>query len=124
MVKEAKSKLWRRDGTLRNWVDRTGLGIPVEEEEGIMVLGSPMGSEEFIRKEIRRRIDKIEELTEKLAWLEDSHMEFVLLRNCLALPKMMYVLRTCGPPTLCRRMDLVRHYHQGCLQQNRGKASD
>ena len=55
------------------------------------MLGSP----------VVRKIKKIEELTEKLADLEDSHMEFVLLRSTLSLPKLVYILRTVDPTSLC-----------------------
>ena len=34
---------------------------------------------------------------DKLSSLEDPHSEYVLLRNCLALPKMSYLIRTVNP---------------------------
>ena len=36
---------------------------------------------------------KVEKITEKLPLLRDPHCEFVLLRSCLALPKVMFLLR-------------------------------
>ena len=34
------------------------------------------------------------EITQLLPYIEDPHIEFVLLRSCLALPKLMFSLRT------------------------------
>ena len=71
-----------------------GGGIPRVGNQGIIVLGSPVGTTEFERRIIMERIDKVEELMERLASLEDSHMELTLLQATLSLPKLLYVLRT------------------------------
>ena len=84
-----------------------GGGIPRVRDQGIIVLGSPVGTTEFERKIIMERIDKVEELTERLASLEDSHMELTLLRATLSLPKLLYVLRTVNPN---RHISLWEHY--------------
>lgn len=62
---------------------------------------------DYERRKIQERIQKVEELTERLAWLEDSHTEFVLLRATLSLPKLIYVLRTVNPNPHSR---LWEHY--------------
>ena len=38
-------------------------------------------------------MQKIREITGLLPRIEDPHCEFVLLRSCLALPKVMFLLR-------------------------------
>ena len=102
---DPKSRIWSKDMQLAE--EPIGMGIPVERDEGIVVLGSPVGSVDFERRKIEERIRKVEELTERLAWLEDSHTEFVLLRATLALPKLIYVLRTVDPNPHSR---LWEHY--------------
>ena len=72
----------------------TAYGIVWVEEEGIVLLGAPIGSKEFVEKEVRRKVEKVREVTELLPLLQDPHMEFVLLRCCLSLPKFSFVLRT------------------------------
>ena len=67
------------------------------EEEGIILLGCPIGSPEFVRMGILDRISKVELATDKLPLLRDAQVEYVLLRSCLSLPKMMYTLRTSDP---------------------------
>ena len=74
-----------------------GFYSPLKRDQGIVVLGSPVGTEEYEGRKIKERMDKVEELTERLAWLEDSHTELVLLRATLSLQKLIYVLRTVNP---------------------------
>ena len=38
-------------------------------------------------------IEKVRLITELLRHLKDPHSEFVLLRSCLSLPKVMFLLR-------------------------------
>ena len=64
------------------------------EEEGIVLLGAPIGSKGYVEKEVRRKVEKVREVTELLPLLQDPHTEFVLLRSCLSLPKLSFVLRT------------------------------
>ena len=64
------------------------------EEEGIKLLGAPIGSADFITRFISKRVDKIKSITAELPSLHQPHLEFVLLRSCLALPKISYLLRT------------------------------
>ena len=71
--------------------------IPRVWDQGIIVLGSLVRTMEFERRIIMERIDKVEEMTERLASLEDSHMELTLLRATLSLPKLLYILRTVNP---------------------------
>ena len=63
------------------------------KEEGVVLLGSPLGSAEFEAKHIRLKVDKIKDTTALLPLLEDPHTEFVFLRSCLALPKISFLLR-------------------------------
>jgi hypothetical protein len=41
-----------------------------------------------------RRVEKVRRITSLLSLLEDPQTEFCLLRSCLALPKLMFSLRT------------------------------
>ena len=72
-------------------------GIPRVTESGIILLGSPIGDRAFTRKAIELKVEKIHDITFRLPLLEDAQTEFALLRSCLSLPKMMYVLRTVDP---------------------------
>lgn len=39
-------------------------------------------------------MERVREITNLLPYIEDPHTEFVLLRSCLALPKVMFSLWT------------------------------
>ena len=64
------------------------------QEEGVILLGTPLGSEEFVGREVEKKVEKVKNITELLPQLKDPHTEFVLLRSCLALPKLSFLLRT------------------------------
>ena len=80
--------------------DPLGRGIPQVLEEGIVVLGAPIGSRAFVQQRLRRRVDKVRDITALLPDIKDPHTEFVILRSCLSLPKIMFSLRTVDTSTL------------------------
>ena len=61
--------------------------------DGIVVLGAPVGYNAFVKKNLESRVEKVRGAVEKLPLLQDPHTEFVLLRSCLSLPKIMFMLR-------------------------------
>ena len=75
--------------------DPLGKGVPkVPAGDGITVLGAPVGYENFAREGLTDKVEKVQKVTEMLPLLKDPHLEFVLLRSCLSLPKLMFLLRT------------------------------
>jgi hypothetical protein len=85
-------------------------GIPRVQTDGIVLLGSPIGSREFAEQTIRKRITKINETTNKLLLLQDAHSEYVLLRSWLSLQKIMFTLRSAqGEHDLLRTSDPTDH---------------
>ena len=91
-----KTTVWRPGArTDEEEQDPLQRGVPrVSSESGITVLGAPVGSEQYVKEVIESRIEKIREVTGLLRLIKDSHCEFVLLRSCLALPKVMFLLRS------------------------------
>ena len=61
--------------------------------DGIVVLGAPVGYDGFVREKLEGRVEKVREVVQLLPLLKDPHSEFVLLRSCLSLPKIMFMLR-------------------------------
>ena len=66
-------------------------------DPGIVLLGSPIGDLQFTQEWIKRKVAKVKDITDHLPYLQDAHVEFVLLRSCLSLPKVMFILRTTDP---------------------------
>ena len=57
------------------------------------MLGAPVGWRDFVREKVVEKIEKVRQVTELLPHLREPHLEFVLLRSCLSLPKVMFLLR-------------------------------
>ena len=64
------------------------------EESGVILLGTPIGDEDFVKAAFESKVEKIKALTSLLTELQQPHIEFVLLRTCLSLPKIVFMLRT------------------------------
>jgi hypothetical protein len=81
--------------------DPLGCGILRADPQGLLLLGSPIGSSNFMKAAIDQRIEKTEEIIlHRLPTLEDPQVQFCLLRSCLSLPKFIYSLRTCKPSSI------------------------
>ena len=76
-------------------LDLDPLGIGVQRaEKGIKLLGAPIGDQGFVETVLRKRLVGVQALLGELHQLEDPHIELTLLRNCFALPKFAFALRT------------------------------
>ena len=84
--------------------DPLGLGILPVEKDGFIHLGAPVGSQVFTYAAVKRQVDKVETLLEKLPDLENPHAEFVLLWSCFSLPKVSYLQRVCPPLPSCLQL--------------------
>jgi hypothetical protein len=89
-----KSAVWSPNHPGRGDSDPLQRGIPREEGPGVILLGAPLGSVDFVGEAVKTKVRKIEDITALLPLLQDPHTEFVLLRACLALPKLSFTLRT------------------------------
>ena len=66
---------------------------------GFSLLGCPIGPPDFCEEVFRSRLVKVRASLGALRDMGDSQLETSLLRSCLALPKVSFVLRTCPPPS-------------------------
>ena len=62
---------------------------------GFTLLGSPIGPPSYCEEVFMDRIAKVKASLVALQDIGDSQMETSLLRLCLALPKVSFILRTC-----------------------------
>ena len=86
-------------------------GIPRSStDEGIIVLGAPVGNDQYVCQSLETKVEKVKQITELLPLLQDPHIEHSLLRSCLALPKITFLLRavdTSRFPSVLERFDEV-----------------
>ena len=109
-LSSSKSSVWCPDSdsvAQLNRLDPIGRDIPLITEEGIILLGSPVGSKTFEREANKKRIQKIKDIANKLQLIEDPQVEFALLRSCLSIPKLMFTLRTTDPSN---HLDIWNNY--------------
>ncbi len=64
---------------------------------GFDLLGSPIGPRRHCEATMLKRVEKVQEILERLPDLQDTQMETTILRSCLALPKVSFALRSCPP---------------------------
>ena len=94
-----KSTIWCPSATRASQLgeDPLDMGIPLVREPGIVLLGSPIGSVQYERSALQTIVDKVKEILDRLPLMEDPHSEYVLLRSCLSILKVMFTLRTTNP---------------------------
>ena len=92
---QPKSTIWSpiRQG-LDEEADPLRRGVPRVTEPGVTLLGAPIGNMEFVKSELKAKVEKIRRIVELLHSIQDPHTKFVLLRSCLSLPKLSFILRT------------------------------
>ena len=66
---------------------------------GFSLLGCPIGPPSFCEQVFQNRVRTSLGALQELG---DSQLESTLLRSCLALPKVSFVLRTCPPSHICQ----------------------
>uniref|UniRef100_A0A1X7UDB0 Reverse transcriptase domain-containing protein n=1 Tax=Amphimedon queenslandica TaxID=400682 RepID=A0A1X7UDB0_AMPQE len=67
--------------------------IPVTQDG--FILGAPVGSDSFCQSFALKQVSKVKSSIWLLSKLEDCHIEFAVLRSCLLLPKLMFLLHSC-----------------------------
>ena len=77
-------------------------GVKLLGEDGLELLGSPIGTDAFCTSYVMERIGRIEEALKNLSVIDDSQCEYLLLRSCLGYPKMAFALRS-APPSVSPR---------------------
>ena len=70
--------------------------IPITRR-GFSLLSCPVGPPDYCEEIFQARIEKVKVSLGALQDLEDAQLEYTLLRSCLSLPKVSFVLRACPP---------------------------
>ena len=93
---KGKTQVWSPDPLFAATAEPDPLdsGTRKVSEPGITLLGSPVGTQEFISQSLRKSIEKIKLTINQLPNIADSQTEYCLLRACFGLSKIGYLLRT------------------------------
>ena len=71
------------------------MAIPENKDDGFVLLGAPIGTQAFIQNKVLQKVKEIDCVLSKLGSLDDSQVEFSLLRCCFGIAKFGFLLRTC-----------------------------
>ena len=100
LLNDDKSSIWSPLALGPGEKDPLKRGIKRVEDSGIKLLGSPIGDRDYVERFLKARIEKVRSITSELPHLHQPHLEFVLLRSTLALPKIIFLLRTTDTTSL------------------------
>ena len=88
-----KTTVWCSTDTTSVHSDNLLTTVTKTLEEGTVLLGAPLGSEQYVEDRLQKMVTKVKRITSLLPLLGNPRTEGVLLRSCLGLPKMMFTLR-------------------------------
>lgn len=90
-----KSRVWFPPGCWPTHHPLLGV-VPAAEEEGIMVLGSPICTEGFLASRVEAKVQEARDLAARVSKGAYSHDAYHLWNKCIQ-PKLTYLLRTVPP---------------------------
>jgi hypothetical protein len=88
----------------------------IRASDGLVVLGSPVGSDMFVKSFVRDVVNRAADGLLKTRELNDPQMELLLLRCCTGAPKLIHWLRTCVPSVIVDEINLFDHAIDSTLQ--------
>jgi hypothetical protein len=83
---------------------------------GLMVLGSPVGKQEFVVKKINEKICAAALTLFRSKTIEDPQKELLLLRCCSGSQKLTYWMRTCDPRVIANEISCFDRAIDDALQ--------
>jgi hypothetical protein len=92
------------------------LGLPVEREEGLLMMGVPVGSQDYIAATAQQLLldSTGQRLLHELVSIHDSQVAYALLRMCYG-PRATYIMRNVGREALQRALERVDALSLGAL---------
>ena len=89
-------------------------GVQVAELEDLVVLGAPIGSA-ALESTVEEKTQVFKAFSQKLQRI-DAHFALFLIRNCLHMPRLLYVLRTSPCFKLCEELQCIDNYLRASLE--------
>ena len=96
-VNARKCEIWTADGVDADWLKAFPDEVVRVADEGFELLGATIGSAKFCQEFVKKRVQRVREVIEKLPVLDDPQMELILLRSCIGFPKFGFTLRSAPP---------------------------
>ena len=100
------------------WWPCRGAGDPFPAEvdrvsnEGVKLLGVPVGTKAFTTEFTKKKLKVLEEVCSALKEVDNAQVELGLFRGCLSFNKINHLLRTCPPDLLEEALgQFDEHFH-------------
>ena len=109
-VHTGKTQVWNKRGVAPNGMDKLGAGAwrggtnLSFEEQGMKILGTPVGHPQYVRKELLKLAEEQSVLLGRIPTLEDTQSAWLLLLFCASM-RANYILRVVPP-------DLSKEYSE------------
>ena len=91
---DGKTRVWNRSGTCPEEME--ALGPEVWSPEGVKILGTPVGSIDYVQRMMEQRIQEEQKLWTAISWVPDLQCAWQILVQC-ASPRCYHSLRTLPP---------------------------
>ena len=98
-INAKKCEVWTSDGLECSFLPQD---VCRSSPDGFELLGCPVGLPRFCHETVMRRVRKIADALERLDAINDPQVEYLLLRSCLGIPKLVFALRA-SPPSFIRQ---------------------
>ena len=89
-------------------------GVHVTELEDVVVLGTLIGSA-ALESTVEEKTQVLQAFSQKLRMI-DAHYALFLIKNCLHMPRLLYVLRTSPCFKLCEKLQRIDNYLRASLE--------
>ena len=89
-------------------------GVQVTELEDLVVLGAPIGNA-ALESTVEEKTQVCQGFSQKLQRI-DAHYALFLIKNCLHMPRLLYVLRTSPCFKLCEKLQRIANYLRASLE--------
>lgn len=74
------------------------LCIPVVREDGILALKVPIGSEDYVREQMRMKVEALRDRLDILGEFENTQVALLILRVCMGVCRINFLLRALPQP--------------------------
>jgi hypothetical protein len=105
VLNETKNELW-----WPSQPDTDDDGFPVgfkrRDNEGVDLLGAPIGTEEFCTRYLVEKLKKLDLVDTRLLMMKDAQVEMLLLRYCLSIGKLTNLVRATPPALVSQALAL------------------
>ena len=89
-------------------------GVQVTELEDLVVLGAPIGSA-ALESTVEEKTQVFQAFSQKLQRI-GAHYALFLIKNCLHMPRLLYILRTSPCFKLCEKLQRIDNYLRASLE--------